>query len=60
MPCSRRSRSSEADGDLGRSLCERYAGGLVQRVATYDGVSPDKDEERLRALARTVKMGNGA
>ena len=51
---------SEADGDLGRSLCERYAGGLVQRVATYDGVSPDKDEERLRALARTVKMGNGA
>ena len=49
---------SEADGDLGRSLRERYAGGLVQRVALYDGIPPDADEVRWRALARSIEAGN--
>ena len=51
---------SEADGDLGRSLRERYAGGLVQRVAIYDGVPTDADETQLRALVRSVEAGNGS
>ena len=50
---------SEADGDLGRSLRERYSGGLVQRVATYDGILPGTDETWFQALARSVKAGNG-
>ena len=49
---------SEADGDLGRSLRERYAGGLVQRVALYDGVPPDADEAWWGTLARSVGAGN--
>ena len=51
---------SEADGDLGRSLRERYAGELVQRVAIYDGVPTDADETRLRALVRSVEAGDGS
>ena len=46
---------SEADGDLGRSLRERYAGGLVQRVALYDGVPPEADEQQWRTLVQSVK-----
>ena len=46
---------SEADGDLGRSLRERYAGGLVQRVALYDGVPPEADEQQWRTFVQSVK-----
>ena len=46
---------SEADGDLGKSLRARYAGDLVQRVAAYDGVPPDADEQRWLALTRSVQ-----
>lgn len=46
---------SEADGDLGRSLRERYAGGLVQRVAFYDGMPPEADEQRWRTFVQSVK-----
>ena len=51
---------SEADGDLGKGLRDRYAGGLAQRVATYDGVPPDADEAQLRTFVRSVKAGNGS
>ena len=46
---------SEADGDLGRSLRERYAGGLVQRVALYDGMPPEADEQQWRTFVQSVK-----
>ena len=46
---------SEADGNLGNSLRNRYAGGLVQRVALYEGVPPEADEQRWRTLVRSVK-----
>ena len=46
---------SEADGDLGRSLRERYAGGLVQRVAFYDGMPPEADEQQWRTFVQSVK-----
>ena len=46
---------SEADGGLGRSLRERYARGLVQRVALYDCVPPDADERQWQMLIQFVK-----
>ena len=46
---------SEADGDLGKSLRDRYAGNLVRRVALYDGVPPEADEQRWRTFVRSVK-----
>ena len=42
---------SEADGDLGRSLRERYAGGLVQRVATYDGIPWARNQSTASRIA---------
>lgn len=46
---------SEADGDLGRSLRLRYAGDLVQRVAFYDGMPPEADEQQWRTFVQSVK-----
>ena len=46
---------TEADGDLGERLRARYAGDLARRVALYEGVPPDADEGRWRALVRSVK-----
>ena len=45
---------SEADGGLARSLLTRYAGDLVQRVALYDGVPPDADEQAWRTFVRWI------
>ena len=45
---------SEADGGLARSLRTRYAGNLVQRVALYDGVPPDADEQEWRTFVRSI------
>ena len=45
---------SEADGDLGDRLRERYAGDLVQRVMFYEPVPADADEARMRALAERL------
>ena len=47
---------SEADGDLGRSLRTRYAGGLVQRVALYEGVPPEADERQWRDLINSFHL----
>ena len=46
---------SEADGDLARSLHARYAKDLVQRVALYEGIPPEADEQRWQRLARAVQ-----
>ncbi len=46
---------SEADGDLATSLRRRYPGDLVQRVALYEGVPPDADEQRWHVIARSVR-----
>ena len=46
---------SEADGDPGKSIRDRYAGDLVQRVALYEGVPPDADDGQWRELVRSVK-----
>ena len=46
---------TEADGDLGRLLRARYAGGLARRIALYEGVPPDADERSWRALVHSVK-----
>ena len=45
---------TEADGDPGKSLRERYAGDLVQRVALYEGVPLDADEVQWRTLVRSI------
>lgn len=46
---------SEADGDLATSLHARYAGDLVQRVALYEGIPPEADEQRWQRLARAIQ-----
>ena len=48
---------SEADGDLATGLRHRYAGDLVQRVALYDGVPPDADEQDWRDFIQSVTVG---
>ena len=45
---------SEADGDLATSLRSRYSGDIVQRVALYDGVPPDADEQEWREFIQSV------
>ena len=46
---------TEADGDLGKRLRARYAGDLVERVALYEGVPPDADEDEWHELVRSVR-----
>ena len=49
---------SEADGELARSLRDRYAGNLVQRLMLYEAVPPEADEQRWRTFVASVQFGN--
>lgn len=46
---------SEADGDLATLIRERYAGGIVQRVAAYESIGEETDEAERRAFIRRVR-----
>ena len=49
---------SEADGELAQSLRARYEGNLVQRVALYEGVPPEADEQHWRTFVASVQTIN--
>ncbi len=46
---------SESDGDLAKSLRARYSDDLVQRIALYEGVPADADEQQWRVFINSVR-----